>query len=77
VPTVVARTSGLAELADRGVTRAVDVDADPRTVAAALVREVRDPLRPDRIELPSWDGCAVRLRRLYEEILGHRRGPAA
>ena len=77
VPTVVARTSGLAELADSGVTRAVEIDADPRMVAAALVREVRDPLRPDRVHLPSWEACAAQLRLLYEDIFRHRLGPAA
>ncbi|HJU00618.1 MAG TPA: glycosyltransferase family 4 protein [Actinomycetes bacterium] len=77
VPTVVARTSGLAELAAQGVTRAVELDADPRTVAAALVREIRDPLRPDHVDLPSWELCAERLRGLYDGVLRHRMGPAA
>jgi glycosyltransferase involved in cell wall biosynthesis len=78
LPAVVTRTSGLAELADRGLVRAVDLDADPRMVAAALVREIRDPLRRDRIDLPTWEECAAQLRRIYEDIQRRQRfGSAA
>jgi glycosyltransferase involved in cell wall biosynthesis len=71
-PLLVATGSGLGELADRGYARAIDPHAPPEQVAAAILRELRDPLAPARAEFPSWDDCAAQLLALYRRV----RSPA-
>jgi glycosyltransferase involved in cell wall biosynthesis len=73
-PAVVTRTSGLAELADRGLATAVPLDADDTTIAAALVRQLRDPQPPAvKVVPPTWDDAAVRLAGVYRAALEGRR----
>ncbi len=67
-PLLVATGSGLGELADRGYARAIDPHAPPAAVAAAILRELRDPLVPPRAEFPSWDDCAAALLALYRRV---------
>jgi glycosyltransferase involved in cell wall biosynthesis len=67
-PLLVATGSGLGELADRGYARAIGPDAQPAEVAAAILRELRDPLQPPRAEFPSWDDCAAQLLALYRRV---------
>lgn len=47
-PVLVTHSSGLAELADRGLARSVPLDARPETVGRAIVEQLRDPLVPAR-----------------------------
>ena len=68
-PVLVARTSGLAELADRGWARAVPLDSTPDQIAAAMLEQLRRPLRPDDLQLPTWDECASELLILYQAIV--------
>jgi glycosyltransferase involved in cell wall biosynthesis len=69
-PVLVAATSALQELADRGLARAVSIDATSAEVAAAILGQLRDPLIPPHVELPTWDDCAARLLALYREVAG-------
>jgi glycosyltransferase involved in cell wall biosynthesis len=70
---VVADTSGLSELASEGLATAVPPNVPPRALADVLARVAAqaDPVAPD---LPTWDGCADQLLRLYEEILSSAPG---
>ncbi len=71
-PLLVADTSGLGELAEQGLARAVSPDAVPEVIAGAMVEELERPLvRPD-VALPTWDDCAAGLLRLYAEITAGR-----
>ncbi len=65
---VVADTSGLSELASEGLATAVPPNASPEDLAGVLARVAAcpDPAPPD---LPTWDECADRIMRLYDEIL--------
>jgi glycosyltransferase involved in cell wall biosynthesis len=72
-PVLVADTSGLRELADRGLARAIPLQSTPRQVAAAALRQLEQPLAPGRIALPTWDECASALLALYHTILQERR----
>ncbi|HEY7967238.1 MAG TPA: glycosyltransferase family 4 protein [Solirubrobacteraceae bacterium] len=67
-PLLVADGSGLRELAERGLARSIDADAEPQAVAAAILRELRDPLQRAPFALPSWDDCADALLALYERV---------
>jgi glycosyltransferase involved in cell wall biosynthesis len=71
-PLVVASGSGLGELAERGLARAVAADAPPELIASAILRELRDPLVRSPVVLPTWDDCAAALLALYGRILGGR-----
>jgi hypothetical protein len=59
----------LGELAERGLARAIDPSVDPERLAAAILRELRDPLVPDRVAFPTWDDCAAALLALYRQVL--------
>jgi glycosyltransferase involved in cell wall biosynthesis len=79
-PLLVADTSGLSELAQQGFARAIPLNSSPEEVAAAMLGQLRAPLLPGRIALPTWDACANELLALYHEVLQKRRaleGPAA
>jgi glycosyltransferase involved in cell wall biosynthesis len=67
-PTLVAYTSGLMEYADEGFVRAIPIHSSPQAVADAIVRELRDPLVPPPIDVPTWDDCAGSILRLYRDV---------
>jgi glycosyltransferase involved in cell wall biosynthesis len=66
-PVVVARTSGLAEVADDGLALAVAPDSAPETIADAWLAQVG--ATPPPFELPTWDRCVQRLELVYYEAL--------
>jgi glycogen synthase len=68
-PVLVADTSGLNELAERGLVRAIPLDSTPDQVAAALLDQLRRPLVPGQVELPTWERCAAELLTLYHDCL--------
>jgi glycosyltransferase involved in cell wall biosynthesis len=67
-PALVADTSGLSELAQQGLVRAVALDSSPDQVAAAILEQLRHPLVPPKVRLPSWDACAAELLSLYRSV---------
>jgi len=75
-PALVADTSGMSELARRGLARAVPLNSRPEQVAAAAVDELRRPPAAKPIELPTWDDCANGLLSLYQSVLQRTRGVA-
>lgn len=75
-PVLVTQTSGLGELADRGLARSVPLHSSPAHIAAAMIEQLRQPLLPGTLHLPSWDDCATQLHQLYHTIAG-RRAPCA
>lgn len=69
-PVLVANTSGLQELAERGLAKAIPLTSTPQEVAAAVVQQLRNPLIPTKLDLPTWDDCARELLLLYRGITG-------
>lgn len=67
-PVLVTHTSGLGELADRGLVQSVPLTSSPVQVANAICEQLRHPFIPKDVELPTWDGCADQLVSLYSEI---------
>ena len=67
-PVLVASTTALQEYVDRGLASAVSIKSSPEEVAAAMIRQIREPLLPGNVELPTWDDCATELLTLYENI---------
>ena len=72
-PALVANTSGLGELAEQGLAKGIPINSTPDQVAAAVLEQLRSPLIPAKIDLPSWDDCAEGLLHLYTEISARQR----
>ena len=68
-PAVVSRTSGLTELADMGWTVGVAQDATPEETAAAIARQLDEPLLPDPSILPTWETCVAGVADTYDSIM--------
>ncbi|WP_205472204.1 glycosyltransferase family 4 protein [Nocardioides sp. SYSU D00038] len=72
-PVVVSRTSGLIELADLGWAVGVEADASPRDTAAAIARQMSDPVLPAREDLPTWETCVTGVAQTYDAIMAATR----
>ena len=66
---LVADTSGLAELAQRGWARAIPLASSPEQVAATAVDLLQRPIHPPKLQLPTWDECAAQLLALYHSMI--------
>lgn len=69
-PVLVADTSGLSELAAKGLARAIPLASTPDEVASAVLDLLSNPPSPQPIHLATWDECADNLAALYESIAG-------
>jgi len=67
-PVLVADTTGLHELAERGLARAIPLRSSPAAIAAAMAQHIDRPADA-AVALPTWDGCARRLLALYHDVL--------
>jgi glycosyltransferase involved in cell wall biosynthesis len=76
-PTLVANTTGLRELAERGLCRAVPLAARPREVADAMTEMLCAP--PDVVQqtLPDWDACTRQLVGVYRRVIDRSGAGAA
>lgn len=70
---LVTDTSGLRELADQGLVRAISLKSSSAQIADAMVNQLRDPLVPHRVDLPTWDDCAEALFSMYQSVRGESR----
>jgi glycosyltransferase involved in cell wall biosynthesis len=68
-PVLVADTSGLSELATRGLAKAIPLNSTPQQVAAAVLDQIRTPWVPPSIRLPTWDDCTAGLIALYQQVV--------
>jgi len=69
VPALVADTSGLRELAQRGLARSVPLDVTPEELAREILDELANPRRVPKVSAPTWQECAESLLALYVETL--------
>jgi glycosyltransferase involved in cell wall biosynthesis len=66
-PVLVTETSGLKELADQGLVRAIPLQSSPDEVAQAVRKQIEEPvLPPASFTLPTWDACANQLQEVYQ-----------
>ncbi len=68
-PALVAATSGLNEIAGKGLATAIPLDSTPRQVAEAVLDQLRQPHVPPPFKLPTWDECATDLFTLYQQVV--------
>ncbi len=71
-PVLVADTSGLSELAQKGLARAIPLKSTSSQIANAIVEQLQLPQKPVKVNLPTWDECATGLLSLYSDILARR-----
>lgn len=71
-PVLVSDTSGLAELAAKGLCQAIPCSASAAETAAAIAREMTTPLTFPDLTLPDWDDCAEALVDVYCNVLTAR-----
>jgi glycosyltransferase involved in cell wall biosynthesis len=65
---LVADTSGLHELAEEGLARAIPLKSTPEEVADAVIQQLHEPLLTPALQLPTWDECADELVNLYRSL---------
>jgi glycosyltransferase involved in cell wall biosynthesis len=70
-PVLVARTSGLTELADDGLVHGVPAEAPAATVAEAIAGAIGAPT-PD-VHVQTWDETVDELEMVYGDVLAERR----
>jgi glycosyltransferase involved in cell wall biosynthesis len=68
-PVLVTDTSGLRELAQRGLCRSVPLSATPETFADAIAEELVKEHQPPVVTLPNWDDCTEQLLGIYTMVL--------
>lgn len=73
-PVLVAETTALRDLADAGLARATRLGSTAEDVAQAVLGQLRQPLLPNHVNLPTWDACAADLLRLYRCTLPNLAG---
>jgi glycosyltransferase involved in cell wall biosynthesis len=71
-PVLVADTSGLGEIARKGLCRALPLAAGPQELAAAMAEELSARRVVPDLALPDWDACAQTLSEIYRDILSRR-----
>lgn len=68
-PVLVTETSGLKELADQRLVRAIPLHSTPEEVALAVQKQIEEPvLPPTSFVLPTWDTCANQLLDVYRAV---------
>lgn len=66
-PVVVARTSGLTELADEGLVTGIDINASAKEIADAIDGTVGTT--PPDITIPTWEDCVDILELTYKDVI--------
>ena len=68
-PVLVTATSGLKEMADKGLAQAIPFESTPRQVAEAVLHQLSQPHVPPPVNLPTWNECAADLFTLYQKVV--------
>lgn len=66
---LVADTSGLSELAEKGLARAIPISSTSQEIAIAVLQQLEQPHQAPKTALPTWDSCTNELLEIYYEVL--------
>ncbi len=70
-PVLVAHTSGLAELANRGLVASVPLKIDDVRLGEAIIEQLRNPFQTSaEIVFPTWEACTQQLLQVYADVTG-------
>ena len=70
---LVASSSGLRELAERGLASQVSLEAPDHAIGELMAGLLRRPGPAEAPQLPTWDDCADRLAAVYANVLHRER----
>lgn len=65
---LVTQVGGLADLARRGLARAIPVDAAADDIARAVVEQLAQPFIPAAVDLTRWSDCVDAVERIYSAV---------
>ncbi len=68
IPALVTDTSGLRELAQKGLANAIPLHSSPEEIAAAIIDQIHHRRTLPSISLPTWDECTNQLLTLYQSV---------
>src|SRR5581483_11630004 len=71
-PVLVSDSSGLGEIARKGLGRALPLKTRPADLAAAIAEELSAARAVPDLDLPDWDACAQSLSAIYRDVLTRR-----
>ena len=58
------------EFAEQGLVRTIPLESMVEEVAAAVLHQLREPLVPSQVTIPTWEGCVMNLLTLYRSLKG-------
>ncbi len=67
-PVLVAHSSGLQELAERGLVHSIPLKSNSAELAQAVINQLDRPFVPAQVELPTWESCTADLIKLYNSM---------
>lgn len=68
-PVLVADSSGMHELAEKGFARSLPLNCTDEQLAEAMIAQLDHPLKVQTsLHLPTWDDCARELLSLYQSV---------
>jgi glycosyltransferase involved in cell wall biosynthesis len=68
-PVLVTDTSGLRELAQKGLCRSIPLLATAEMIAEAIAEALTKEHQPTAVPLPNWDDCTEQLLGVYETVV--------
>jgi glycosyltransferase involved in cell wall biosynthesis len=68
-PVLVTDTSGLRELAQKGLCRSIPLNSSAEMIADAMAEQLAKEHRPTTVNLPNWDDCTNKLLGVYRTTL--------
>jgi glycosyltransferase involved in cell wall biosynthesis len=68
-PVLVTDTSGLRELAQKGLCRSIPLSATADMIGDAIAEELAKKHQPPSVTLPNWDDCTEQLLQTYNAVL--------
>jgi len=68
-PVLVTDTSGLRELAQKGLCRSIPFSATAEMIGDTISEELAKKHQPPSVTLPNWDDCTERLLGIYDAVL--------
>ncbi len=69
---LVSDTSGLREIAGKGLCRSIPLGASGREVAEAMANELWSVRKASQEALPDWNSCADQLLRVYAKVIADK-----
>lgn len=71
---LVADTSGLSEIAEKGLAKAIPLNSTAEQLAETILWQLDHPHRAENVALPTWDSCTAQLLDIYHHVVNEVTG---